>query len=477
MLTPPLLPLAPANLSSCWSRRIFVGVLLLLVAVPAAAQSQLSVRSGGTVTVANGALRLGGDFLNEGTFDATSGTVAFIGATNQTFTPGTGATIQAITVDQASAHAVLLANALSVTGSVTVSNGDLDLNGQQIDLGSSGTLSESAGHTVTGTSGTITATRFLNAPNTVNVAGLGAQITSDANMSATTVTRGHAAQTGSNSNESIVRYYDIQPSVNSGLDATLEFFYDNSELNGLDESTLELWRSENGGSTYASAGGTVAPSLNVVVLSGIDAFSRWTAASTNAPLPVELATFEARRDDESVALTWETLSETNSAAFTIQRANATARDTTDLQWTSIGRVQAAGTTNQPQTYRFNDGNVPYAAQTLHYRLKQIDRDGTATYEGEVEVSLGAPRRLTLHGNFPNPFRDATTIRYELPEAADVRLSVFDMLGRRVQELVNERQTAGRKQIRFDAANLPSGSYFYRLRVDDQTETRRLIIVR
>ncbi|PEN12333.1 hypothetical protein CRI94_15040 [Longibacter salinarum] len=458
-------------------RRLITVLLLLTIAVPAAAQPQLTVESGGTVTVSNGALNLGGDFANNGTFDASNGTVSFIGTTNQTFSPGAGATIQSLTVNQASANAVLLANPLSVTGLLTVSNGDLNLNGQVIDLGTTGMLDEADGQTVTGTSGHITATRFLNAPNAVNVGGLGARITSDENMSATTVTRGHAPQTGSSSNEGIARYFDIQPGVNSGLNATLEFFYDDTELNGLDETTLELWRSDDGGSTFTAQGGTVSPSVDVIAMSGIDSFSRWTATSSGAPLPVELAGFDALRDDDTVTLRWKTLSEKNSATFEIQRSTSTLDDPGDREWSAIGHKQAAGTTDEPQTYRFEDTDVPYEAQTVHYRLKQVDVDGTETYYGEAKVLIRTGNNVTLHGNFPNPVRSETTIRYELPEAGEVQLAVFDLLGRRVRTLVDGPQTAGRKEIRMNASTLPSGSYFYRLQVDSQTMTRRMTVVR
>lgn len=450
--------------------------VLLFNAGPTHAQGTATVHSSGTLTVSDGALRLGGDFVNEGTFDATSAAVAFVGTTGQTFTPGAEATLEKIVLDQAAADTVHLANDLAVTDSVVVRTGALNLNGQTIDLGSTGTLNEADGHTVTGTSGTITATRFLNAPNAVNVAGLGAQITSDANMSATTVTRGHAPQSGTNANESIARYYDIAPGVNSGLDATLEFFYDDTELNNLDAATLELWRSDDDGASYVHVGGTASPSVNVVVLSGIESFARITAASSDAPLPVELASFEARRNEDAVTLTWETLSETNSASFEVQRAEDAPGDSSG-GWSAVGRVSAAGTTTEKQTYRFSDADLPYAAETLRYRLKQVDRDGSARYEGEVEIALSTPDAFALHGNYPNPFRNQTTIRYELPRPVQVQLAVYDVLGRRVKVLVDEQQPAGRKELHFDAAELPSGTYFYRLETGNQVETRRLTVVR
>ena len=83
----------------------------------------------------------------------------------------------------------------------------------------------------------------------------------------------------------------------------------------------------------------------------------------------------------------------------------------------------------------------------------------------TSVSLSSselPREFGLEQNFPNPFNPTTVVRYQLPVASLVRLSVFDLLGREVAVLVNERRNAGVYQVKFDGSNLASGVYFYRL---------------
>lgn len=153
-----------------------VAALLLVLAAPRPAAAQgVTVHSGATLTVANDAtLGLGGAFTNSGTFDATGGAVAFVGSGNQSFAPGASVTLRALVVDQASPGTVQLGHPVAVTDSVLVLSGVLDLNAQQIDLGTTGGLRERAGQTVIGPSGgTITATRTLSAPDQRNVAGLG----------------------------------------------------------------------------------------------------------------------------------------------------------------------------------------------------------------------------------------------------------------------------------------------------------------
>jgi hypothetical protein len=75
-----------------------------------------------------------------------------------------------------------------------------------------------------------------------------------------------------------------------------------------------------------------------------------------------------------------------------------------------------------------------------------------------------PKLFRLEQNYPNPFNPTTTIHYELPKESFVRLSVFDLLGRRVRTLVNQTETPGYKSVQFDGSNLASGLYFYQVTV-------------
>ena len=110
----------------------------------------------------------------------------------------------------------------------------------------------------------ITTTRLLNAPTGENVGGLGAMLTSSADLGSTTVERMHAAGTGGG-NSGIFRVFSIQPTNNSGLNATLRFYYDESELNGIAENDLILFKSPDGlNDSWTNVGGTVNPAENYV---------------------------------------------------------------------------------------------------------------------------------------------------------------------------------------------------------------------
>ena len=80
-------------------------------------------------------------------------------------------------------------------------------------------------------------------------------------------------------------------------------------------------------------------------------------------------------------------------------------------------------------------------------------------------------------NYPNPFNPVTVIRFQLSVVGKVSLKIYDMLGREVEILVNEKLNAGTYGVDWDASNFPSGAYFYRLRTEGYTETKRMILLK
>ncbi len=188
-------------------------------------------------------------------------------------------------VNRTSTGSVTLGSNVTVFDTLKVIAGTVDLNGNTITLGNTAVLSETAGNVITGTSGAITTTRTLNAGDLtsgVNIAGLGAKITTSAALGSTVITRSSAAQSVLGTN-GIKRYFDITPTNNSSLNATLEFNYDAvNDLNGIAKANLRLFKSTDNGSNWAyQSYVTLDTANNKVTLSGISSFSRWTLA--NAP--------------------------------------------------------------------------------------------------------------------------------------------------------------------------------------------------
>lgn len=111
-------------------------------------------------------------------------------------------------------------------------------------------------------------------------------------------------------------------------------------------------------------------------------------------------------------------------------------------------------------------------------------------EGETtavdEESAPLPAATILYQCYPNPFNSSTTIKYQLASDAEVKLSIYNLLGRKVADLVDTRQRAGEHEVRWDATDCASGVYFYKLTTrqgpglstaDDRSFTRRMVLLK
>ena len=243
--------------------------------------SGLEIAAGGSLNLSSNKIYLtaSNPITNSGTFTTTGSTIEYNGTSAQSVSAA-NIVYHNLRINN-TAGVTLLANA-TVDDTLSLINGDLNLNGKIITVSSSGYLTETAGNVLTGSTGYITTTRNINAPSSLNVAGFGAVLTSSVNLGSTEIRRGHTIDNNLGGNTSIQRFYDILPATNTGLNATLVFNYYDSELNGKIEQVLNLFRSTNSGTSWTLRGGTVNTAANTITLSGIDAFSRWSASSTAA---------------------------------------------------------------------------------------------------------------------------------------------------------------------------------------------------
>ena len=209
---------------------------------------------------------------------------------------------------------------------------------------------------------------------------------------------------------------------------------------------------------------------------GVTSFSEFIVTAAPDALPVELGSFTATTSGEAVELRWETLTETNNAGFRVERAVKSSTGEAG-QWAEIGAVNGAGTTTEAQRYTFTDRQVPFAADRMQYRLRQVDVDGTETLSDPVRVARGVPEALELNGLFPNPSRSTVTLQYALPRASDVRVEVYDLLGRRVTAFEGAEAPAGRTEMQMDVSQLASGTYFLRVIAGGDVKTERFTVVR
>jgi len=332
-------------------------------------------------------------------------------------------------------------NLLGASVSQSVSgNGSVDFGETGVDVNFSGTSG----------SGEVTVQKYTNGPS--NAQGI------------------------SESNVSSYRFV-LSAGGDLTFDDSTEVRLDVSSVGGVGEaSTVTVYKRSTRGSGPFSALTTSYDNGNNELVVETGSFSEFVLASNSSdnPLPVELAGFDATVDDDAVQLSWQTASETNNAGFRVQRKRARERGSENA-WTTVGSVEGTGTTSEAQSYRFTDENLPYEADALTYRLKQVDTDGSEHFSDEITVERGV-QELKLLGTYPNPARSRVTVRYALPEKQDVTVRLYDVLGRQVRTVVSGKQK-GRHQWTLDVAPLPSGVYFLRLEAVDETRTQKLTVIR
>jgi Leucine-rich repeat (LRR) protein len=200
-------------------------------------------------------------------------------------------------------------------------------------------------------------------------------------------------------------------------------------------------------------------------------YSQPVTVNKDGIIPVELTSFTASTLNGKVILKWTTASEINNSGFEVQRK------LDNLVWEKIGFIEGNGTTTETQIYEFNDDIKNIVTNSLSYRLKQIDYDGSYKYSSVVNVEDKIPSHYALHQNFPNPFNPTSVIVYDIPKDGIVSLQVYNLIGEVVAVLVDEEKTAGNYEVEFNAAHLASGFYIYSLQAGSFVETRKMILMK
>lgn len=103
------------------------------------------------------------------------------------------------------------------------------------------------------------------------------------------------------------------------------------------------------------------------------------------------------------------------------------------------------------------------------------------YKGEAgqldHFVVYIPGKFSLYQNYPNPFNPSTTIEYDLPKSADVKIEVFNIAGQKIRTLLNEKMAAGSHQVEFNAQNLSSGIYFYKIEAGKFQDVKKMILLK
>jgi len=200
-------------------------------------------------------------------------------------------------------------------------------------------------------------------------------------------------------------------------------------------------------------------------------FVDWTAGgnsgSVEGPLPIELNSFAAVAGDEEVVLNWSTASESDMDRFEVTRDGAL-----------IASVEARNSATGAN-YSFVDASVTNGT-TYSYELAAVSLNGERAVlatESATPQAGAVVMEFALHQNYPNPFNPETSIRFDLAEAVNVTLTVYNVAGQEVAMLVNGKMNAGAHTVNFDGAALTSGVYLYRLTAGEFTSTMKMVLLK
>lgn len=190
--------------------------------------------------------------------------------------------------------------------------------------------------------------------------------------------------------------------------------------------------------------------------------------SGGAVTPIELSSFTGSFKDGLVELVWVTACEINCYGYNILRVE-------DGGYTSVNTdvIPSTGSSCETATYTYVDGSVA-PGQAYEYALQTLFTDGRSEISATVNVRT---LRHELAQNMPNPFNPTTSIRYTVPQAGFVTLTVYDVMGHEVATVVKEHQEASAYTATFDGSGLASGIYFYRLQAGDYTAIRKMVLLK
>ena len=215
-----------------------------------------------------------------------------------------------------------------------------------------------------------------------------------------------------------------------------------------------------------------------------DGFIKTFNVYSDGTLPVELTSFELLSNREStITLQWITESEINNLGFILDRR------TPNTDWAQIAsyitdqELQGQGSVSHQTIYTYADENIQ-ENQTYDYRLADVDYDGNVEYHTTqlmgLTMSSTIPEEYRLYQNYPNPFNPVTNIRYDIPEDGQVSITIYDIMGNRVRELINRPESAGSKLIQWNARDeqgrpVSAGIYFYTITANQYSITKKMVL--
>lgn len=428
---------------------------LLLIAISASFQlsySQGINNTSGTSIVSNNNVQIvieNGGIKNDGNFTKSNSTIVFTGnnATNSSFISGTAPLdLYNLTLNK-SINGLQLNSNISVTGIVHFQSGDsIFLNNYNVDLGTTGSISgETNNSRFTGyNGGTIMITQNLNAPVAVNPGNLGITITSSSNLGSTIIKRSHITQR----NISVNRTFEMIPTNNTGLNASLTYSYFHTELNNNTEPNITLYSSFNNGTSWNLVNQTTLnTAINYLTTTEVNSLSLFTLFSIGSVLPLQSLTLKSKITNGKILLQWNETNEFDTKLFEIEKS------LNGVDFLKIGSTSDIKNDNSNFSYQFTDDRAKQGIN--YYRLKQINHHALSMYSPVIKVLLTDEVEIKLS---PNPAKNILNVRIIETDPAIKLITIIDLNGK---ILIKKFITcvSGENNFSFSIDVLPNGNYF------------------
>lgn len=176
--------------------------------------------------------------------------------------------------------------------------------------------------------------------------------------------------------------------------------------------------------------------------------------------------FSGSLNNNQVILNWSSSFDINNTGYDIER-----RDESGV-WHVIGSARTGANTSSGVSYDFTDA-TPNTGDNF-YRLRQADGKGGFYYTSPLNVELKKGYEGSLFQNYPNPFTDITTIRYEMRKEGPVRIAVFDMSGKQLALVINQVQAKGSYTVKWNGSGFSPGTYIYKILTNEDHVTQKMI---
>lgn len=445
-----------ATKTGATARRLFTLFTFLTAAATQTKAQGLNIGSNATMIVSGPAQLVidNGHFTNNGLFQAGSGSVVFSGnspvaAAIKGSSPTAFYNLQLNRPE----GGLQLEQNISVAQELQMDGGLLQLNQHETDLLTTGSIiNETEVNRITGlTGGTVKRQVTLTAPSYVNPGNIGLSISSANNPGVTTIIRQHLSATNPDGSHTISRRYSIAAANNSGLDATLRFQFFEAELNGLSEDELQYMESADEATWLNGSRDGLSAAGKWVEKNGFQSFDNYYTLGgiPGTPLPLELISFTAQLQNNTVVLDWE-LVNNNLAVDNIEVERSATAANNSFQ--TIGEQGAADA--RQLKFRFVDAR-PLSGASF-YRLKMTGVDGSVAYSPVRRVVNQQIARTSV-SIYPVPARERLQVNLEAAQSAGVTVRLYHVNGQVAMQQNVTLQT-GMNTFALDLSQLTEGVY-------------------